>query len=74
MVAIPTRALILDRGKWWVMVHTPHGNHPRQVTPGPARGWNTFITHGLPAGSQVIVNNAYLLFHASIAEHYQSAN
>jgi cobalt-zinc-cadmium efflux system membrane fusion protein len=71
MIVVPTRALILDHGKWWVMVHTPHGNHPQQVTPGPAHGFDTYLSSGLAPGTQVIVNNAYLLFHASIADHFE---
>jgi cobalt-zinc-cadmium efflux system membrane fusion protein len=74
MVVIPTRALILNHGKWWVMVHTPHGNHPQQVTPGPAHGFDTWLTSGLAPGTQVIVNNAYLLFHASITDHFEIPN
>lgn len=71
LVAVPTRALILSQGKWWVMVHTEHGSHPQQVTLGPVDGWDTFIESGLAPGTQVVVNNAYLLFHSSIDEHYQ---
>lgn len=71
MVVVPTRALILSQGKWWVMVHTPHGDQPRRVVPGPAQGWNTFISSGLVPGDQVIVTHPYLLFHSSIAEHFQ---
>jgi RND family efflux transporter MFP subunit len=71
LVAVPTRALVLNDGKWWVMIHTAKGNHPQQVEPGPTEGWNTFIESGLAAGAQVIVNNAYLLFHASIAEQFE---
>lgn len=74
MVVVPTRALILSQGKWWVMVHTPHGNHPQPVVPGSAKGWNTFISSGLAPGSQVIVTNAYLLFQSTITEHYQIPN
>lgn len=71
LVAVPTRALILDQGKWWVMVHTAQGNHPQAVVPGPARGWQTFLESGLDPGAQVIVQNAYLLFHRGISKGYQ---
>ena len=67
---VPTRALILDKGRWWVLVHTAHGNRPQVVTPGPARGWLTFIERGLKPGEDVVVENAYLEFHRAIARHY----
>lgn len=70
-VAVPTRALILNQGKWWVMVHTHRGDRPQEVVPGPVRGWNTYVLRGIAPGAQVVVKNAYLLFHASITEHYQ---
>ena len=71
LVAVPTRALILDQGKWWVLVHTPQGDHPQQVVPGPARGWNTFLESGVSAGSRVVVGDAYLRFHRGISKTYQ---
>ena len=71
LVAVPTRALILDRGKWWVMVRTKTGDHPQQVIPGPTRGWRTCIVHGLAPGSKVVVDKPYLEFHRSIARRYQ---
>lgn len=71
LIAVPTRALILDQGKWWVMVHTAHGDHPQVVVPGNAQGWDTFIEQGIQPGTQIIVENAYLLFHSTISRSYQ---
>lgn len=71
LVAVPTRALILDQGKWYVLVHTDHGDHSQAVVPGPAQGWETFIESGLNSGARVVVQNAYLLFHRGIAQRYQ---
>lgn len=70
MVAVPTRALILEDGRWWVLVHTGHGDRRQEVTPGPTRGWQTFIGSGLKPGEQVVAENAYLEFHQNIANTY----
>lgn len=69
-VAIPTRALILDRGRWWVLVHTSQGDRRQPVKPGPSRGDTTLIEEGLAAGTPVVVENAYLEFHQRISGHY----
>jgi cobalt-zinc-cadmium efflux system membrane fusion protein len=70
MIAVPTRAVILDGAHWWVLVRTPQGDHPRQVMPGPASGWTTYISQGLRPGEQVVVENAYLEFHRGISQRY----
>lgn len=70
-VAVPTRALILDQAKWWVVVHTAKGDIPLPVTPGPSRGALTLIESGLAPGTAVVVANAYLEFHRGISERYQ---
>lgn len=68
---VPTRALILDRSQWWVLVHTGKGDRRQRVTLGASRGDDTLITQGLSAGSQVVVDNAYLKFHRDFSQHYQ---
>ncbi len=70
MVLVPTQALILDRGHWWVLLHTPSGDTPRRVVPGPARGWQTAIASGLSAGQRVVVTDAFLEYHRGIASRY----
>lgn len=70
MVAVPTRALILDRAQWWVLVRTPHGDRRQEVVPGPTRGWMTFISRGLEPGERIVVQNAYLEFHRGISQQY----
>lgn len=71
LVVVPTRALVLDQGKWWVLVRTEKGEEPQAVVPGPACGWQTAIQSGLRAGEQIVVENAYLEFHRGISENYQ---
>jgi RND family efflux transporter MFP subunit len=70
MVVVPTRALILDRAHWWVLVRTPRGDRRREVVPGPTAGWMTFVSQGLTPGEQIVVENAYLEFHRGISQHY----
>jgi RND family efflux transporter MFP subunit len=70
LVAVPTRALILDGGHWWVLVHTGKGDHRQEVIPGPARGWQTFLERGLQPGVEVVAENAYLEFHRGISSNY----
>lgn len=69
-ISVPSRALILDHGRWWVMTRSLHGLRRRQVVPGPSRGWMTLIEHGLTAGTRVVVENAWLDFHQGIAKKY----
>lgn len=70
MVMVPTQALILDRGRWWVLLRDAGGDKRQRVVPGPARGWQTAIVSGLRAGQQVVVSNAMLEYHRGIARSY----
>jgi cobalt-zinc-cadmium efflux system membrane fusion protein len=70
MVAVPTRALIFDRARWWVLVRTPRGDRRQVVVPGPTRGWMTFVSRGLKPGERIVVRNADLEFHRGISRRY----
>lgn len=74
LIAVPTRALILDRARWWVLVRTAHGDRRQQVVPGPTRGWTTYIASGLRPGERVVVENAFLEFHRGISQRYTPPN
>lgn len=71
VVTVPTSALILDQGRWWVLVHTTAGDKPVEVVPGPSRGWQTMLRRGPAAGTEIVAQNAYLEFHRDIASRYQ---
>jgi multidrug efflux pump subunit AcrA (membrane-fusion protein) len=68
---VPSEALILDKAQWWVMIHDAAGEHPVQVTPGHAQGYDTVVKSGVNPGDDVVVVNAYLLYHRGIAALYQ---
>jgi multidrug efflux pump subunit AcrA (membrane-fusion protein) len=74
MVALPSRALILDRAQWWVLVRTEQGDRRQPVVLGPTRGWTTFIARGVTPGEHVVVQNAYLEFFHGIARRYTPPN
>ena len=71
MAAVPTSALILDHGHWWVLVRTAQGDRAQEVTPGPTRGWQTWIASGLQPGQRIVVRDAFLEYHRGIAESFQ---
>lgn len=71
VVMIPTRALILDQGQWWVLVHAGAHEQHRRVVPGAREGESTAIVQGLQPGERVVVSNAYLRFHRGVAGQYQ---
>ncbi|TAN03446.1 MAG: hypothetical protein EPN36_12870 [Rhodanobacteraceae bacterium] len=69
-VAVPSEALVLNAGHWYVLTDV-HGKLVAQaVTPGPTRGTDVLITHGLRAGVPVVVRQAYLLFHRDFSAQY----
>lgn len=73
-VSVPSEALILNAGRWYVLTDVDAKLVAQPVTPGPARGTDTFVTHGLRAGTPVVVRQAYLLFHRHFSAQYAPAD
>lgn len=71
-VAVPAEALILNAGHWYVLTDVGGKLAAQAVTPGPSRGTEVLITHGLRAGVPVVVRQAYLLFHRDFSAQYKS--
>ena len=71
ILLVPSEALVLDDGRWWVMLHDAQGDHAVEVVPGAAEGAQTPILSGLAVGARVIVQDAALLYHRDIAAQYQ---
>ncbi len=68
---VPTTALILYQGQWWVLVHDAKGDHRQAVVPGPTLGNITLLAKGVKPGQQVVVTDAYLRFHREFSHLYQ---
>ncbi|OYW06789.1 MAG: hypothetical protein B7Z61_01205 [Acidobacteria bacterium 37-71-11] len=68
--AVPESALILKGESWYVLVRGQAGDERRKVEPGPeAGGWRA-ILRGVKPGEQVVVKDAYLLFHRDVAKAF----
>lgn len=70
MPVVPTAALVMDQGKWWVLLANARGLQRQPVEIGLSDGSWTYISRGLHAGERVVAVDAYLLFHANISQHY----
>lgn len=68
--AVPTSALVLDHGHWWVVEKTGHTFKPVRVKPDGSRGGWTWIATGIKPGDQVVFSGAYRIFHRAFAKHY----
>lgn len=68
--AVPSSALVLAHGHWWVVKKVKGGFKPVRVKRDFSRGGWTWIGSGLKSGAKVVVTNAYLIFHRTFAEQY----
>ncbi len=69
-VALPSDALGLDAGRWYVLTEVRGKLAAQPVAPGPTHGTDVLITQGLQAGVPVVVRQAYLLFHRNFSAQY----
>lgn len=68
--AVPSAALIMDQGQWWVMLKSGQTSKPVQVDPVASdQGWTWLNQQGL-AGKQVMVRGAYQAYHRSFSKQY----
>ncbi len=68
--AVPEAALILKGETWYVVVRGPAGDERREVGPGLESGGWRAIQSGLKPGEQVVVEDAYLVFHRDVAKDF----
>jgi RND family efflux transporter MFP subunit len=71
VIPIPTRALVLDQGQWWVLVWQEGHWQRQRVHIGSSHGSSTDIISGLSAGERVRVDQTYLAFHHQFSLRYQ---
>ena len=69
-VAVPTAALVLDRGHFYVLVHDAHGDHPQAVQPLARRGPDTLVHGALTPGARVVARDADLRYHRAFSGQY----
>ncbi len=70
---VPTQALIMDAGRWWVLVQQGGGGtHRVAVTPGPREGTWTAVRGPLETGDEVVVKDAYRRFHRDFSHRFQN--
>lgn len=69
---VPSNALILDSGAWWVMRQTVDGAEPVKVSlVAQQDGWS-WIGSGVKAGDRIVIKGAYELFHHDFSHHYSN--
>ena len=65
MLSIPSKAVIFDKSKQWVMIFKDKSHiETRQITVFKAIGDNTYISSGLKEGEQVISKQQLLIYDA----------
>jgi len=69
--ALPRQALILDAGRWWVVIREDGHYRNQRVMIGPEEAGWTAVTGGLKVGQQVLVSHAYRVYHRDFAHNYQ---
>lgn len=74
VVEVPTTALVMSAGHWWVVVISGNDEKPRQIDPGEEDGPYTVIRSGLFAGESIVVADAYLHFNRDFTKQYQHSD
>ncbi len=67
---VPSSALILDHGHWWVIEVLKNNFKAVRVRPDFSRDGRTWIASGLKPGVKIVATDTYLIFHRAFAEQY----
>ena len=70
VTVVPTSALVLQGGRWYVVLRAKDGDTREPVEPGRRLGEWTVVRKGLRPGQEVVVRDAYLFFHENVARSY----
>ena len=75
LIAIPKKALIMNRGKWWVLKKTDQGIQKIEVFPFASNNKWVWLKKGtLKRGDKVVVLGAYQMFHKDFSKNYEDPN
>ncbi len=70
VTVVPTSALVLQGGRWYVLVSTGDGDRRQRVVPGRETAQWTVVCKGVRSGQRVVTKNAYQIFHKNVARSY----
>lgn len=70
VTVVPTSALVLQGGRWYVVLRAKDGDIHEPVEPGRRLGEWTVVRKGLRPGQHVVVKDAYLVFHKNVARAF----
>jgi len=74
-IAVPKKALIMNKGKWWVVKKTDYGIRKIEVFPFTSNNKWVWLKKGaLKRGEKIVISGAYQIFHEDFSKNYEDPN